>query len=107
MRRLRLDCSDITRPRNRFFTTEDPIGKPINVGGTRLTGVGVLVDRQVTAEASKRLGIRDANMDTYIPVMTSCGGRTICCRVSSRYCLPERQSTVHAWNMRERSLRFA
>jgi putative ABC transport system permease protein len=56
--------------RARFFTTEDPIGKSIKVGGSWLTVVGVLADRQVTSEASERLGIRNANMDIYIPVTT-------------------------------------
>jgi putative ABC transport system permease protein len=56
--------------RARFFTTEDPIGKPLKVGGAWVTVIGVLADRQVTAEASDRLGIRDANMDVYIPITT-------------------------------------
>ncbi len=56
--------------RARFFTTEDPIGKPLKVGGTWVTVIGVLADRQVTAEASDRLGIRDANMDVYVPITT-------------------------------------
>ncbi|MGH7523339.1 MAG: ABC transporter permease [Gemmatimonadales bacterium] len=56
--------------RTRFFTTEDPIGKPIKVGDNWLTVVGVLDDRTVNAENSQRLGIRDANMDVYVPVTT-------------------------------------
>jgi putative ABC transport system permease protein len=56
--------------RTRFFTTEDPIGKPIKVGETWLTVVGVLADRRVSGEIAARLGIRDANMDVYIPVHT-------------------------------------
>jgi len=32
--------------------------------------VGVLADRRVTGDAVQRLGIRDANMDIYIPVRT-------------------------------------
>jgi putative ABC transport system permease protein len=56
--------------RARFFTTEDPIGKQLKVGGTWVTVIGVLADRQVTSEASDRLGIRDANMDVYIPITT-------------------------------------
>ena len=56
--------------RARFFTTEDPIGKPLKVGGTWVTVLGVLADRQVTTEASDRLGIRDANMDVYVPITT-------------------------------------
>ena len=54
--------------RTRFFTTEDPIGKPIKVGDNWLTVVGVLADRKVNAETSQRLGIRDANMDVYVPL---------------------------------------
>jgi putative ABC transport system permease protein len=57
--------------RSRFFTTEDPIGKPIKVGETWLTVVGVLNDRAVSSETSERLGIRDANMDVYIPIHTA------------------------------------
>jgi putative ABC transport system permease protein len=57
--------------RSRFFTTEDPIGKPIKVGETWLTVVGVLDDRAVSSETAQRLGIRDANMDVYIPIHTA------------------------------------
>jgi putative ABC transport system permease protein len=57
--------------RARFFTTEEPIGKPIKVGDTWLTVVGVLRDRQVAEHTSQRLGIRDANMDVYVPLSTT------------------------------------
>jgi putative ABC transport system permease protein len=40
--------------RTRFFTTEDPIGKPLKVGETWLTVVGVLTDRQVAGENAER-----------------------------------------------------
>jgi putative ABC transport system permease protein len=56
--------------RSRFFTTEDPVGKPIKVGETWLSVVGVLADRRVSSETAQRLGIRDANMDVYVPVHT-------------------------------------
>ncbi|HEV8356252.1 MAG TPA: ABC transporter permease [Gemmatimonadales bacterium] len=56
--------------RTRFFTTEDPLGRPIKVGETWLTVVAVLADRRVSNETAARLGIRDANMDVYIPVRT-------------------------------------
>jgi putative ABC transport system permease protein len=56
--------------RSRFFTTEDPVGKPLKVGDTWLTVVGVLNDRAVSKETSARLGIRDANMDVYVPIHT-------------------------------------
>jgi putative ABC transport system permease protein len=56
--------------RSRFFTMEDPIGKPIKMGGSWLSVVGVLSDRRVSSETAQRLGIRDANMDVYVPVHT-------------------------------------
>ena len=56
--------------RTRFFTTEDPLGKTIKVGDNWLTVVGVLADRKVSGETSQRLGIRDANMDVYVPLHT-------------------------------------
>jgi len=56
--------------RTRFFTTENPVGKTIKVGETWVTVVGVLADRRVSNETAARLGIRDANMDVYIPVHT-------------------------------------
>ncbi len=36
--------------KSRFFTTENPIGKPIKVGNDWLTVVGVLEDRKVSAD---------------------------------------------------------
>ena len=54
--------------RTRFFTTEDPIGKPLKVGETWVTVVGVLEDRHIGSQFSSELGIRDANMDVYVPV---------------------------------------
>jgi putative ABC transport system permease protein len=56
--------------RTRFFAREDPIGRTIKVGDGWLTVVGVLEDRAVSGETAQRLGIRDANMDVYIPLTT-------------------------------------
>jgi len=56
--------------KTRFFTTEEPIGKPIKVGTVWLTVVGVLEDRTVSQQTSQKLGIRDANMDVYVPLST-------------------------------------
>jgi putative ABC transport system permease protein len=56
--------------RTRFFTTEEAIGRPIKVGDIWLTVVGVLTDRHVTTEAETKLGVRDANMDVYVPART-------------------------------------
>ncbi len=56
--------------KSRFFTTEDPIGHMVKVGNEWLTVVGVLEDRKVSTETAQRLGIRDANMDVYVPLPT-------------------------------------
>ncbi|NUQ12509.1 MAG: ABC transporter permease [Gemmatimonadaceae bacterium] len=56
--------------RTRFFTTEEPIGAAIKVGDSWLTVVGVLKDRRISNETAQRLGIRDPNMDVYVPVRT-------------------------------------
>jgi putative ABC transport system permease protein len=54
--------------KSRFFTTESPLGGRIKVGSQWLTVVGVLTDRKVSSETAQRLGIRDANMDVYVPL---------------------------------------
>jgi putative ABC transport system permease protein len=56
--------------RTRFFTTDDPIGRRVNVGDVWLTVVGVLRDRRFSDKTAARLGIRDANLDVYVPVHT-------------------------------------
>lgn len=56
--------------RSRFFTTQDPIGKPIKVGENWLTVIGVLADRQVAGENAERLGLRDVGMDVFVPIHT-------------------------------------
>jgi putative ABC transport system permease protein len=56
--------------KSRFFTTSDPIGQTIKVGNQWVTVVGVLEDRKVSKETAQRLGIRDANMDVYVPLPT-------------------------------------
>lgn len=56
--------------KQRFFTTMNPIGQPIKVGNQWLTVVGVLEDRKVSSVNAQRLGIRDANMDVYVPLST-------------------------------------
>ena len=54
----------------RFFTRIDPLGQTIKVGQNWLTVVGVLADRPVSGQNAQRLGIRDANLDVYIPAPT-------------------------------------
>ena len=57
--------------RTRFFTREEPLGGRIKVGDGWLTVVGVLEDRAISGEIAQRLGIRDANMDVYVPLSTA------------------------------------
>jgi putative ABC transport system permease protein len=56
--------------RSRFFTTEAPLGRPIKVGETWLTVIGVLQERKMPGRTGDRLGIRDSNMDIYVPLST-------------------------------------
>ena len=57
--------------RARFFTTEPPLGRRIKVGDVWLTVVGVLEPRPISEQTAQRLGIRDANMDVYVPLSTA------------------------------------
>ncbi|HEU5145659.1 MAG TPA: ABC transporter permease [Chryseosolibacter sp.] len=56
--------------RTRFFPTENPIGKNIKVGPHWLTIIGVLKERYVSENSISKLGIRDFNMDIYVPLNT-------------------------------------
>lgn len=55
---------------DKFFSEEDAIGKMIKVGNQWLKIVGVLERRFITSENINRLGIRDYNMDVYVPINT-------------------------------------
>lgn len=56
--------------KTRFFAAENPIGKSIKVGPHWLTIVGVLNERLVSNSSISKLGIRDFNMDIYVPMRT-------------------------------------
>jgi putative ABC transport system permease protein len=56
--------------KSKFFPTENPIGKSIKVGPHWLTIVGVLNERFVSTASISKLGIRDFNMDVYVPLQT-------------------------------------
>lgn len=56
--------------KTRFFPTENPIGKNIKVGPHWLSIVGVLHERFVSENSISKLGIRDFNMDIYVPLHT-------------------------------------
>jgi putative ABC transport system permease protein len=57
--------------KTRFFTTEDPLGQRVKVGDAWLTVVGVLEDRKIAASLAQKLGVRDANMDVYVPISSA------------------------------------
>ncbi len=56
--------------KTRFFQKENPIGKSIKVGQHWLTISGVLKERPVSTSSISKLGIRDFNMDIYVPLKT-------------------------------------
>lgn len=56
--------------KTKFFPTENPVSKTIKVGNQWLTIVGVLNERLVSANSMTKLGIRDYNMDIYVPLQT-------------------------------------
>ncbi|MDN5292049.1 MAG: putative transport system permease protein [Anaerophaga sp.] len=56
--------------RNRFFNTEDPVGKYIKCGETWLKVVGVIERRDFTASASDELGISSTDNKIIVPVKT-------------------------------------
>lgn len=53
--------------RTRFFAGENPIGKTIKAGDVWFTVIGVLQERKLTSNQIQSLGIRDYNMDIYVP----------------------------------------
>lgn len=54
----------------KFFSQEDPIGKSIKCGRHWLKIIGVLEKRIVTENSINNLGLRDFNLDVYIPIST-------------------------------------
>ena len=76
--------------RTRFFPTDNPIGQRLKVGNGWLTIVGVLADQRLNDLNAARLGIRDANMDVYVPL------RTAILRYRNRASLTERDVAVAA-----------
>ncbi|MCA1751941.1 MAG: ABC transporter permease [Cryomorphaceae bacterium] len=56
--------------KNKFFPTENALGKKIKVGQHWLEIIGVLEQRLITDQSRSNLGIRDYNMDVYSPLQT-------------------------------------
>ncbi|WP_293016441.1 ABC transporter permease [Mongoliibacter sp.] len=55
---------------SKFFPKENPIGKRIKSGSQWLEVVGIMEERYVSEQSISKLGIRDFNMDVYIPIQT-------------------------------------
>lgn len=55
---------------SKFFSKENPIGKRIKSGNQWLEIIGVMEERYVSEQSISKLGIRDFNMDVYIPIQT-------------------------------------
>lgn len=53
---------------SKFFPTEDPVGKYIKCGNNWLKVIGILEERLISQSSMSNLGIRDYNMDVYIPL---------------------------------------
>ncbi|MEQ8239041.1 MAG: ABC transporter permease [Cyclobacteriaceae bacterium] len=54
----------------KFFPTENPIGKYIKCGNNWLRVIGMLNERIISTSSMSNLGIRDYNMDVYVPIKT-------------------------------------
>lgn len=60
--------SDVKR---KFFISEDPLGKTIKCGDQWLKIIGVTEEKMISSATKENLGIRDYNLDIYIPIQTS------------------------------------
>ncbi|MCG8701931.1 MAG: ABC transporter permease [Bacteroidales bacterium] len=58
--------------RKKFFDVENPVGSTIKINDQWLTVVGILEGKSISSKAKsqKELGIRNYNMDVYIPLQT-------------------------------------
>ncbi|MGX5820816.1 ABC transporter permease [Chitinophaga lutea] len=57
--------------KRKFFISEDPIGKTIKCGPQWLKIVAVTDEKLISSATKENLGIRDYNMDIYIPIRTT------------------------------------
>ncbi|SMD43259.1 putative ABC transport system permease protein [Aquiflexum balticum DSM 16537] len=55
---------------SKFFAKESPIGKKIKSGNQWLEVIGVMEERLISEQSISKLGIRDFNMDVYIPIQS-------------------------------------
>lgn len=57
--------------KTKFFAGQNPIGKQIKAGSVWLKVVGVLKERELSTENIENLGIRNYNLDIFVPVTTT------------------------------------
>lgn len=57
--------------KRKFFISEDPMGKTIKCGPQWLKIIGVTDEKYISAATKENLGIRDYNLDIYIPIQTA------------------------------------
>ncbi|MBO9154627.1 ABC transporter permease [Chitinophaga sp. GCM10012297] len=57
--------------KRKFFLSEDPMGKTIKCGQQWLKVVGVTDEKLISSATKENLGIRDYNMDVYVPIQTT------------------------------------
>lgn len=54
----------------KFFSKESPVGKKIKSGSQWLEVIGVMEERLISEQSISKLGIRDFNMDVYVPIQS-------------------------------------
>ncbi len=57
--------------KRKFFISEDPLGKVIKCGQQWLKIIGVTDEKLISSATKQNLGIRDYNMDIYVPIRTT------------------------------------
>jgi putative ABC transport system permease protein len=56
--------------KTKFFAAEDAVGKYLKCGNVWLQVIGILDERVISSSSISNLGIRDYNMDVYVPLET-------------------------------------
>lgn len=57
--------------KRKFFISEDPIGKVLKCGQQWLKVIAVTDEKLISSATKENLGIRDYNMDIYVPIKTT------------------------------------
>lgn len=57
--------------KRKFFLSEDAVGKTLKCGQHWLKVVGVTDEKLISSATKENLGIRDYNMDVYVPIQTT------------------------------------